>query len=578
MVENRQTRNRDRNRARQRQLDRQRRRGSMVSARSDVSGPVSNLRDKISLPDGTTGWMLQLRDAFWHLSRRIPVIPLVAAGIILFIVLGVFGPVLAGRIGHNVWSMNQSLSGLSVEEATEQMTTAWIEDKKINVVLEGEIIASVSPLDMGISLNAGATAEEARNAGIGGLPFGVDITPVLELDEARTQSFLLSMVDRVYVPPFEAGYSWENNQLLGLEGRPSRELDVNLTMTRIQQDTVNIARNGRLDLLTFQTEPATIDPSPYAEAARQFITSGFRITGYDPFTDTWQPWSTTPETLASWLAATNSGLTLREDTFELFVDELNRRLGSEPRPRYINETEIKNQVRQAILSTTSSVDIRVRYQSQSYTLASGDWGQRIARKTGLPFGLIDNANPGLNWNALSVGQTITLPSRDALLQKEPVPHKRIVVDLDLQWLVAYENGEVKFSWPVAIGRTGAPTYPGIFQILSHEEVALGSGYSLCNAQTCGQWKMNWFMGIYEVVPGLMNGFHGGVLLPNGSFLGGGSARGRTTFGCVMSEDPQAEELYQWAEIGTVVEILSSEFPPQSELGRQAQAYMQQNAY
>jgi hypothetical protein len=78
--------------------------------------------------------------------------------------------------------------------------------------------------------------------------------------------------------------------------------------------------------------------------------------------------------------------------------------------------------------------------------------------------------------------------------------------------------------------------------------------------------MNWFMGIYSVREGLVNGFHGGVLLPNGNQLGEGAIGTPATFGCVMSPDVDAKALYDWAEDGTVVEIISSEYQPLSELG------------
>jgi hypothetical protein len=81
--------------------------------------------------------------------------------------------------------------------------------------------------------------------------------------------------------------------------------------------------------------------------------------------------------------------------------------------------------------------------------------------------------------------------------------------------------------------------------------------------------MHWFMGIYEVVPGLVNGFHGRVDLPGGTIMGNGNVGTQYTYGCVMSIDGDAEQLYRWAEEGTMVEIVSSEYPPQSDLGRLA---------
>jgi len=65
----------------------------------------------------------------------------------------------------------------------------------------------------------------------------------------------------------------------------------------------------------------------------------------------------------------------------------------------------------------------------------------------------------------------------------------------------------------------------------------------------------------------MNGFHGAVLLPNGTYLGGGNVGAPYTFGCVMSQNDNAKLLYDWADEGTVVEMVSTEYAPKSDLGR-----------
>jgi lipoprotein-anchoring transpeptidase ErfK/SrfK len=220
------------------------------------------------------------------------------------------------------------------------------------------------------------------------------------------------------------------------------------------------------------------------------------------------------------------------------------------------------------------IGLRIRYQPQTYAIERGDTGFRIARKTGIPFYLIQEANPQIDWekDLLIVGQTISLPSRDVTMPKLPLQNKRIVVDLDRQMLYAYENNQLVFSWAISSGQDNAPTSPGIYQILNHNETAYGSSSTLCDAAglVCGQWEMSWFMGIYEVQPGLVNGFHGAVLLPNGNYLGGEYNVGAPyTFGCVMSQDSNAKLLYDWAEVGTVVEIISSEYAPMSDLAQQA---------
>jgi hypothetical protein len=140
--------------------------------------------------------------------------------------------------------------------------------------------------------------------------------------------------------------------------------------------------------------------------------------------------------------------------------------------------------------------------------------------------------------------------------------------------VGFEDGEIAFDWQISIGLPDAPTSPGIFQVISKTEEAVGSSVNLCNSEgVCGQWRMEYFMGIYDVAENLTNGFHGVVHLPSGGLLGDGSIGAQNTYGCVMSGSENSQFLYQWADEGVVVEILSSEFQPQSDLARQAVEFM-----
>ncbi|MBZ0275519.1 MAG: L,D-transpeptidase, partial [Anaerolineae bacterium] len=142
-------------------------------------------------------------------------------------------------------------------------------------------------------------------------------------------------------------------------------------------------------------------------------------------------------------------------------------------------------------------------------------------------------------------------------------------DLRTQTLKAFDNGQLVYTWLISSGISDAPTSPGIYQILNHVDVSYGSSYTLCGSQGCSQWEMEWFMGMYEVSPGLMNGFHGAVILPNGTYLGGGNVGSPYTFGCVMSNAQDGKTLYEWATDGTVVEIISDEFAPESALAQAA---------
>lgn len=563
--------NTQRGRARQR-YEQRKQYPPMASKKEDLPSPPLKPSFPFELPSlgNRAEW---LQDVWWHL-RHHPTTrhALIVGGglMVLFVLVSVlFSP----SIGYNVWSMGIPLTGKTVDEAQGVLSEAWTTTLKIDLMLNGERLMQVTPSELGIKMNPYEIAQQARAVGVQGFPMGYDVIPTLTTDEGALQTLLLDLVDDVYIPPYEAGYEWQNGQLVGVKGRASRELDVMMTLESLRQNPLYMIKNRRLDLITKSTPPLVVDPMPYLEQAKRFLSQSFTLIGYDPFKDVRLPWTSTQEEITRWLLAGTTGLALRPEAFKPFVNAVNAQLAQDVQPRYLDEREVMAEVNRAIAANENTAYLRVRYLPTVMTLSAGDWGQRIARKTGIPFRLIENANPNTNWNQLSIGQQINLPSRDLLLVEPPVPNKRIIVDLDRRYMVAYENGEIAFHWRISIGREEAPTYPGIFQVLTHAEKAFGSGFSLCTSTGCAQWEMMWFMGIYEVVPGLMNGFHGAVLLPNGAYLDDGRIGGASTFGCVMAGNTEAEQLFRWADKGTVVEVVSGEFQPESELGRQAMAFI-----
>lgn len=567
--------------ARARQAHRYRRKYALVALKQEGAAKLSNVTAPLENSVLTQRMRTIMSDAFWYLIYRTPLVRIGLAIMGLTLLLTIAGFLISDKIAPNIWALDTSLSGLTIEQAQAALLAAWREEIRVAVTLEDKTLAQVPPEELGLLLDAKQMAEIAYHARLSGIPFGVNIAPIITFDAGEAQRYLLDLAEQVYIPPYEAGYKWEGETLVGVMGRASRELDISLTLERITQNPDSIIENRRLTLLTMSTPPNVLDPMPYLTDAQTFVTSDFQLIGYDPFVNETIPWATTREEMTRWLAAGANGIIVRPNSIEPFTDAINERLTQEGKPRYLDPREVANAINEAIVTHSNRALLRIRYLPGQYEIAAGDIGYEIGRKTGLPFNLIEAANPGLNWNQLSVGQRINLPSRDALLPETPVSHKRIIVDLDRLWLVAYENEQMVFDYPISSGRGEAPTFPGIFQILSHNDVAYGSSFTLCDDSglNCGQWEMQWFMGIYEVVPGLMNGFHGDVLLPNGALLGGGGgAQSRSTFGCVMADNINAKALYDWAELGTVVEIISSQFPPQSALGQQAYNYIRSNSF
>ncbi len=510
-----------------------------------------------------------MQDVWWYL-RNTPVVMVgIAAVIGVYLLLFTASHLVQGRIFPNVWTFGVYIGDMTEEEATAALQNAWDNDLRIRLV-DGDREWEATTADLGLSLDVEPVIKAAREVGMAGIPLGISVPPSVDMEYLKAQSYLLDLSTQAEVIPLNARYELDGDQVTGIPGSEGKNLDVGLTLEHMSQDLATMIRLRRLDLIMQPLEPDFLDPEPYLAQANQFVHQPFKITGYDPHTAETLNWSTTPETLASWLEAGSDGLKLREDTYLPFLDaqmaSLNQDGGDE---RYLDSNEAVEKLDEAIAQDQSQVYMRVRYRPSEYEVEPGDSGFKIARKTGIPYYLIEQANQGRDLNILSVGDIVNLPSSDVSIPVDPLPNKRIIVDIETQTLVAFENGQEVFRWRISTGIPSAPTSPGIYEILNHDPEAYGSSYTLCGSQGCGQWTMYWFMGIYEVQPGLVNGFHGAVELPDGTYLGGGNVGRPYTFGCVMSEDSNAKLLYDWAEEGTPVEIISREFPPQSALAREA---------
>lgn len=546
-------------RARTRQLQRQQR-----------GGHDTRLRVPQALAPGMVNQLIPLRwfvqDYVYTLSRN-PVIVRAVVGLVCLVSLIFIGSrLIEDRLFPNVWALSIGLGDLRSEDAANRLAEAWSNEITVRLI-DGDRVWSGTPTEMGISLNAAETAARAKGVGLAGIPFGYSVEPVVAVDREVARQFFTNLANDIKLAPYGAGFRWEGDQLIGVQGRDGRDLLVQENVTQLMERASEIVQTRLLDLIMVPVPPAVVDPSPLREAARALTNQPFEVIGYDPFRDETLIWTTDRDTFASWLEVKPEGLAVRESAFVPFLQAQNASLDSGERPRYLDSEETLNTLSSAFANGESAARLRIRHQPRAYTVVSGDSGYRIARKAGVPYFLLEQANPGRDLSVLSPGDVVDLPSPDTMVPLDPVASKRIVVNLTTQSLAAFENGQQVFAWSISSGIEDAPTSPGVFQILSHEPVAYGSSYTLCDSTGCGQWEMEWFMGIYEAVPGLINGFHGAVLLPNGAYLGGGNVGEPYTFGCVMSPADQARQLYDWAEEGTVVEIISSEYAPQSALAR-----------
>jgi lipoprotein-anchoring transpeptidase ErfK/SrfK len=121
--------------------------------------------------------------------------------------------------------------------------------------------------------------------------------------------------------------------------------------------------------------------------------------------------------------------------------------------------------------------------------------------------------------------------------------KYILVDISEQHMYAYDGDTLVYSFVASTGINNA-TRVGTFAVQSKIPNAYGSTWDI--------WMPSW-LGIYYA-GGLENGIHALPILPNGATLWEGYLGTPVSYGCVVLGTYEAQLLYDWAEIGTPVEI------------------------
>ena len=520
---------------------------------------------------------LVMQDALWYARYRPSVWRWTAIVVTVVVLLFLGSYIFPGRIIPNVYALGVPLGGLTVEEAQAALDKAWDQNIRISLVVEGEVVDEVTPSQIGLHADTRAAAEAAKGVGLSGIPLGYGVQPEISLTYRAAEDYLIASAVALNEQPQNASYTLRDGIVVGLPGKTGRQLDIASSLDAIAERPEELLSRRQWDIRTTPITPDFPDPEPYLVEARMMASEPFQIVGYDPFTDKTTTWETQPENLVTWLEVGEGGLTVNSQKVNQFLSMLNEAIAETDPIQYITPDDATLALTNALQAGQHSAYLRISHYSQRYTIQSGDSGHLIARRTGIPYFLIAEANAGRDLTIIYPGDQINLPSKDLVIPLPPVPEKRIVVDLDTQMLYLFENGIETHNWQISSGYDEPgkryPTSPGVYQILSHDPIAKGSSFTLCNegGTDCAQWEMYWFMGMYEVSTGLQNGFHGQVILPNGFMLMGDSVGTRYTYGCVLSKPEQAEFLYNWAPDGVVVEVLSYEFPATSDAGRQVEA-------
>jgi tetratricopeptide (TPR) repeat protein len=124
------------------------------------------------------------------------------------------------------------------------------------------------------------------------------------------------------------------------------------------------------------------------------------------------------------------------------------------------------------------------------------------------------------------------------------PPKRIEINITTQEFFAWEGDTLVYSFLTSTGLPGRDTAAGSYKVLDKMPMAYSSVWDL---------KMPFWLGIYYV-GNIENGIHALPIRPDGTVMWGGLLGQKASYGCIILSTEAAQTIYDWAEIGTSVEI------------------------
>lgn len=448
-----------------------------------------------------------------------------------------------------------SLSNLPMAEGATYLDNYWNNTTHL-VVLNEDYKWAVTPPNIGLWIDPLKTAEAAYAVGrdqgglaellalFSGQPF--EVAPVVSFNEEYAREVITDLAAKIVVPPTNAYLTKdEQGRWVAKPGVEGRGLDVEATLALIKANPQAILEPGYLQLPMKAISPGIVDLSADVERITAYYEKPIQLRAWDPITDELLTWTLPQELVASWVVLddpkSEPSLVVNQQAFESYLAEWESTIGN-------REIDFKDPIDSLDdrWADGQPYTIHLRHKATAYTVQAGDNLISIGFKVGMPYWKIQEANPGIGIYGVHAGQVLTIPSKNEMLPYSPVLGKRIVISITEQRMWVYENFALKSEHVISTGMADSPTLPGVFQIQTHEINAYASNWDL--------W-MPHFMGIYEAVPGFMNGIHGLPVLSSGARLWANVLGQPASYGCIIMDLASGEALYHWAENGVVVEIL-----------------------
>ena len=238
--------------------------------------------------------------------------------LILFVLVGLlpgmYSYMYGGHIFPGVAVAGVDLSGMTTQEATALLAQRLDYPQRGKIAFqEGTNLWTVTPADLGLSLDAQTSALVAYNLGRAGRQSvrladrwrawssGVDLSPVFVFDKRIAQNYLQGIARQVDRPIVEASLGVNGVEVVVNSGQVGRTLDVNTALTNLDAQLQTMT-DGLVPLVVQETPPVILDATAQAEIARKILSAPLTLRIPNPQEGDPGPWSFEPVALAQMLS------------------------------------------------------------------------------------------------------------------------------------------------------------------------------------------------------------------------------------------------------------------------------------
>jgi len=241
----------------------------------------------------------------------------------------------SGRIFPGMSVAGVDVSGMKPLEAAVKLQTALTYPVSGRIVLrDGENVWVESPARLGMVFDSAASAQAAFEKGRKGNLFsmlaaqwnasqiGIDIPPVVVLDQRLAHSYLQNLAMQIDQPVLEASLAVDGLNVFTTPGQVGRRLNVDATLVYLTVQMQSF-RDGEVPLVIVEQAPEVLDATPQAETARSLLSAPFTLSIREARAGDPGPWQIQPLELAPML---RMGRTLDAAGNARYVLQLDRSL------------------------------------------------------------------------------------------------------------------------------------------------------------------------------------------------------------------------------------------------------------